>query len=128
MEYSYFITLLLGYKKFSEDITSLYELGFDLMGGRYCLTSPVELMLTATIKSHYGKEGWEWVEWFIWESDYGQKDFSTTRTYQQKEDGTTEVVESKPYGAYDENGNPICHSYESLWNYLEKNHKQTLKQ
>ena len=26
------------------------------------------------------------------------------------------------FGAYDEKGNPICYSYESLWEYLEENH------
>lgn len=124
MEYSHFLTLLLGYKKFSEDISSLHDLGFDLMEGKYNLTHPIELMLAASIKSHYGEEGWDWVEWFIYESDYGQKDFSTTPTYRTKEDGTTEVVESKIYGAEDKDGNPICYSYDSLWEYLEKEHKQ----
>jgi len=27
------------------------------------------------------------------------------------------------YGACDENGNPICYSIESTWEYLEKNHR-----
>jgi hypothetical protein len=124
MEHIHFLTLLLGYKKFSEDISSLHDLGFDLMEGKYNLTHPIELMLAASIKSHYGEEGWGWVEWFIYESDYGQKDFSTAPTYRTKEDGTTEVLESKIHGAEDKDGNPICYSYESLWEYLEKEYKQ----
>jgi len=92
MEHLHFLTLILGYKKFSEDISSLYDLGFDLMEGKYNLTHPVELILKVSIESHYGEGGWGWVEWFIYESDYGQKDFSTTPIYRTKEDGTTEVV------------------------------------
>lgn len=116
---SHFLKLLLGHKKFSEDISSLYDLGFDLMEGKYDLTHPVEQILEAGIKSHYGDEGWDLVSWFIYESDYGQKDFSTTSTYRTKEDGTIELTESSIYGATDENGSPICYSYESLWEYLQ---------
>ena len=123
MTYSHFIQILLSYKKFSEDISSLYEIGFDLMEGKYKLTTPIEMLLRASIESHYGDQGWDWVSWFIWESDYGQKDFSVTPTYLTKEDGTNELVASTVHGATDENGNPICYSYESLWEYLQENHK-----
>jgi hypothetical protein len=93
------------------------------MEGKYNLTHPFDLMLEASIESHYGKDGWEWVSWFIYESDYAQKDFSSTPTYVMNEDGTGSLVESSMYGATDENGNPICYSFESLWEYLEKEHK-----
>jgi hypothetical protein len=123
MTYSQFLQILLSHKKFSEDISSLYDIGFDLMDGKYNLSRPVETMLESSITSVYGNEGWEWVSWFIWESDYGQKDWSQTPTYERNEDGTGQLVESSIYGARDEDGNPICHSYVSLWEYLETNHK-----
>jgi hypothetical protein len=125
MTYTHFLQILLAHKKFWEDISSLHDLGFDLMEGKYDLTHPVGLMFEASIESHYGKDGWDWVSWFIHESDYGQKDWSQTPTYERNEDGTGQLVESSIYGARDENENPICYSYESLWEYLEKQHKQT---
>jgi len=124
MTYEHFLQVILSYKKISDTISSLYDIGFDLMEGKFALTTPVEKTLEAAIKSHYGQEGWEWVEWFINESDYGQKDWSQTPTYERNEDGTGRLVESSIYGARDENGNPICYSFESLWEYLEKEHKQ----
>jgi hypothetical protein len=123
MTYSNFLQIILSYKKFSEDISSLYDIGFDLIEGKYNLSHPIETMLEASITSVYGNEGWEWVSWFIYESEYGQKDFSGTPTYERNEDGTGRLVESSIYGARDENGNPICYSYDSLWEYLEKNCK-----
>lgn len=127
MTYTHFLQIILSHKKFSEDVSSLYGIGFDLMEGKYNLVNPVATILESSIKSHYGDGGWDWVSWFIWESDYGQKDFSANNACRLKEDGTTELVPSSVYGAHDENGNPICYSYESLWEYLETNHKQTNK-
>lgn len=125
MEYIHFTTVLLSYKKFLEDMSSLHKMGFDLFEGKFNLDKPIELMLSACIKSHYGEEGWEWVSWFIWESEFGEKDWSRTKTFKQNQDGTSELVEPSVFGAYDENGNPICYSYESLWKYLEAEHKHT---
>jgi hypothetical protein len=127
MTYKHFIQTLLAYKKFWEDISNLYDLGFDLMEGKYNLTHPVGLMIEASIESHYGKDGWDWVSWFIHESEYGQRDWSQSDTYKTNEDGTSELVYKEGevrFGAHDENRNPICYSFESLWDYLEKQHKQ----
>jgi hypothetical protein len=126
MQYSHFLQILLSYKKFIEDISKLYDMGFNLMDGKYELTKPIELMLQSSIESHYGNEGWEWVSWFVYDSNFGEKDFSTIPTLIKKEDETTEMVESSTFGAQDENGNPICYSFESLWEYLEKEHKNKL--
>jgi len=125
MEYQHFITLLLSYKKFSEDMRSLYEIGFDLSEGKFNLAHPMELILGAAIQSHYGDQGWDWVSWFIWESDYGTKDWTSEFTYKQNEDGTVEKVEgnSDGFGAHDSDGKPICYSIDSLWEYLEKDCK-----
>jgi len=124
MTYAHFIQILLAYKKFWEDISSLHDLGFDLMEGKYNLTHPVNLIVHASIESHYGKDGWDWVSWFMYESDFGQKDWSVNN-YITKEDGNLEKKDSSDmFGAHDEDGNPICYSFESLWEYLEKHHKQ----
>lgn len=125
MEYTYFVQILQNYKKFWEDISSLHDIGFDLMEGKYDLALPLEAIFKASIKSHYGTAGWEWVSWFAFESEFGEKDFSKTPNLVKQEDGKYKSVEkTSKFGAHDEDGNPICYSFESLWEYLEKNHKQ----
>jgi hypothetical protein len=127
MKYKHFIGVLLAYKKFEKDIDKLHDMGFDLMNGKYKLTHPVNVMLEETIKSHYGKEGLDWVTWFIYESDWGEKDWSKSPAYKLNSDGTSELLYEKGevrFGAYDKNNNPICYSYESLWEYLEKKCKK----
>jgi hypothetical protein len=121
MTYEHFLQVILHYKKFSEDISSLYDIGFDLMEGKYTLTYPVEKILEASIKSYYGEQGWDWVNWFIYESEYGQRDWSASNPIKVLHtDESVSEREISPYGAQDEDGNPICYSYESLWQYLEK--------
>jgi hypothetical protein len=123
MEYNYFISEMLGYKKMLEDISKLHDMGFDFMEGKFPLLSHTTWMFETAIKSHYGDEGWEWVNWFIYESNWGEIDFSEHTTYRINEDGESEIVdkgENSKYGAFDGDGNPICYSFETLWEYLEK--------
>lgn len=126
MECKQFVTQLIEYRKFYKDISKLHDMGFDFMEGKFQLTSPVDKMLQLTIESHYGEDGWQWVQWFIFESDYGERDWGAAPLVEQNEDGTSEIIKEAGedrFGAYDENGEPICYSHESLWEYLEKNHK-----
>jgi len=123
MIYENFLSILKSYKKFNKDINKLYSIGLDLMEGEFKLTPSVNKMLETTILSHYNKEGLEWVEWFIYESHYGKKDWSKLPSYSVDKDGNIKWIDkgkNAKYGAFDENGNPICYSYKSLWEYLEK--------
>ena len=132
MTYENFIEQLLAYRKFYRDTSKLYEMGFDFMEGKFKLTEPVDMMLKSCIKSHYGEQGWDWVSWFIYESDWGEKDWGKAPSYKKNQDGSYEQIkkseEEEKYGAFDENGNPICYSYESLWEYLEKNFKNNINE
>ena len=124
MTYENFIEQLLAYRKFYRDTSKLYEMGFDFMEGKFKLTKPVDMMLKSCIKSHYGEQGWDWVSWFIYESDWGEKDWGANPTYKRNEDGTSSIIHEAGearFGAHDENDNPICYSFESLWEYLENN-------
>ncbi len=124
MTYENFIEQLLAYRKFYRDTSKLYEMGFDFMEGKFKLTEPVDMMLKSCIKSHYGEQGWDWVSWFIYESDWGEKDWKTLPVYKRNSDGAMElVIDSERHGATDENGNPICYDIKSLWEYIEKEHK-----
>jgi hypothetical protein len=100
MTYEQFLKILLNYRSFSENASALYEIGLDLHEGKYSTVAQVEEMLETIIESHYGKEGVDWVVWFIYESDWGEKGEPRS-------------------GANDNDGNPICYSFESLYEYLE---------
>jgi hypothetical protein len=122
MEYKSFLTLIMTYKKISEEISELYDIGVDLLDGKYKILEKVGNMLDESIKVSYGEEGLDWVIWFIFESEYGQKDWSKAPLYSEDGKLIKEAGEVR-HGAHDENGNPICYSYESLWKYLEANYK-----
>jgi hypothetical protein len=97
-----FETLLINYKTFYENLHELHDLGFDFYEGKFKLSEIVEKLFTTSIESIYGKDGMEWVDWFIFETNYG----------------TDENLTAK-----DAEDNKICYDIESLFNYLEKNYK-----
>lgn len=97
-----FENLLERYKTFSDKISELHDLGFDFFEGKYPLMSDVEKLFDIMIATHYNEHGVDWINWFIYETDYGQKD-----------------MEGK-----DENGEPICYDIKSLYEYVEKHHKK----
>jgi hypothetical protein len=77
------------------------------------------------MSSHYNKEGIGWIEWFIYENNYGDKVWNDIPVYGKNEDGETIIVDKEDnYGAHDEDGNPICYSIPTLWHYVETNNKK----
>jgi len=94
MEYSRFLKITLSLQKENRVIETLYKNGLDLIN----FVDSYHEVITELIKEVYGDEGYEWWSWFCYENDFGQAGFE----------------------ARDENGNPICYSHESLWEYLEK--------
>jgi hypothetical protein len=120
MTYEEFLNVLMSYKSLSEDFSELYGMGFDFMEGKYQLETKVERILNATLSSHYTEEGVDWITWFIYENEYGQKDWSRLPTYDLE---TGKLIEKNPmesYGASDENGNPICFSFETTYEYVKQ--------
>jgi hypothetical protein len=112
----------MGFKKISEDCSELHDIGLDVMDGKYKITATAEKIISGVFIGEYGEEGWEWVSWFIFESDYGTKDWSSASCYDSEGNMLYKKGEVR-YGATDEKGNPICYSYESTWEYLEENHR-----
>jgi hypothetical protein len=90
----------MNFKRYNEVISEAYDVGLDLLEGKFTTSKNVSDIIESSFISHYGKEGWEWIEWFIYENDYGQRGMEAT-----------------------DNGEPICYSYESLFDYLNNNHK-----
>jgi hypothetical protein len=120
MTYEEFLNVLMSYKSLSEDFSELYGMGFDFFEGKYQLEIKVEKILNATLSSHYTDEGVDWITWFIYENEYGQKDWSRLPTYDLE---TGKLIEKDPmdsYGAKDENGNPICFSFETTYEYVKQ--------
>jgi hypothetical protein len=97
-----FQNLLEKYKSLSDKISELHDIGFDFYEGKYPLMSDVESMFDIMILSQYNEKGVDWINWFIYETDYGKKDMQ----------------------GRDENDNPICYDVNSLHEYIQKYHKK----
>ena len=120
MEYEDFLGILIPYKKLMEDFSELYSMGFNFMDGKYELENNVAKIFDAALNSHFTEEGVDWINWFVYENDWGEKDWSIYKVFNSQ----GEITDRDPmeaYGAKDENGKPICYSFESTWE-LVKNH------
>ena len=124
MEYEDFLGILMPYKKLTEDFIELYSMGFDFMEGKFKLEENASRILDAALNSHFNEEGVEWIHWFMYENDWGTKDWSKLKRFDSKE----EVIDKdlmKACGATDENGNPICYSFESTWEVVKEHLKKS---
>lgn len=116
MKYENFLKVIMTQRKLEQQLHKAYELKIDLMD----FVDEYNIITKTLLTEIYGEEGYDWYSWFCWENDYGEKDWNTTRL-ERNEDG--QIVERDPtklvYGATDKDGNPICYSFQSLWEYLE---------
>lgn len=122
MTYDRFLKVILGLQKEEKVTKTFYDNGMDVIS----FVEPYHSIINELIKEIYGEEGYDWFSWFCYENEFGQKDWSTAPSYKIKEDGTQELVHKEGevrFGAHDEEGNPICYSFKTLWEYLELNHK-----
>jgi len=122
MEYSQFAEIILRLKKHSENVDKAYKLKIDLIDFNDDLNRIIDIL----IKEIYGEEGYDWFTWFCYENDFGEKDWSGLPCYSMVDGKMIKIHEvgEVRFGAHDENGNPICHSIESTWEYLEKNYNK----
>lgn len=80
-------------------------------------------ILDTALNSNFTPAGVEWIHWFMYEADYGTKDFSRLPTYQRNSEGKlvlVHAIDEVRWGAHDENGKPICYSFESPWDYVQQ--------
>ena len=126
MKLEEFKTLIELYKKGSENISHLYDVGVDLLESKYEVSSIIHDLLFESLKCFYTEDGVEWVSWFIFENEYGNRMWRNLPTYKKGVDGKLIKVEDNDptlkYGAHDENDNPICYSIETLHQYIQENH------
>ena len=118
MTYENFLKVILAQRKMEKQVNAAYKLKIDLIDFVEDYSAIFKTLLTEV----YGEVGYEWYSWFCWENDYGEKDWSKSPRMVRKEDGKFVTLEDTDivYGATDESGNPICYSFESLWEYLEE--------
>jgi hypothetical protein len=102
MQLKEFQNLLEKFKSFSDKASELHDMGFDFYEGKYQLVSYVDKIIDIALSSHYTEHGVDWINWFIYETDYGNKKLE----------------------AWDENKNLICQDLESLHEYITKHHKK----
>jgi hypothetical protein len=123
MKYEDFLGILIPYKKLMEDFSELYSMGFDFLEGKYKLENDVSRILDAALNSHFDEDGVEWIHWFMYENDWGEKDWSNLKVF-DSQGKLTERDPMEAYGAKDENGNPICFSFESTWEVVKEHLKK----
>jgi len=111
------------YKKAEENTYHWYEFGIDLHEGKYPIAPYLYDLMIAGFESTYNKEGIDWISWFIFDNEYGNKDWNNTKSMKDNGDGTCKEVKSDGFGAHCKDGKPIAYSYESLWELLEADYK-----
>lgn len=122
MTYERFLKITLGLQVESDRNNNLYKLGVDLIN----FIDPYHKMINELMCEVYGEDGYDWWSWFCWEADFGRKDWSTVSRYTKDETGdlNLEYESQRIWGARDADGNPICYSYKSTWEYLETNYRK----
>lgn len=98
MKYKQFKELIESYKKSQKAFSELYDLGFDFYEGKYELARFTDEILDTALKTHYTVEGIDWINWFIFETDYGNIDMK----------------------GIDNDGSPICYDMKSTYEYCEQ--------
>jgi hypothetical protein len=122
MEYSKFEEIIKRMKSHGERNSKAYELNIDLIN--FC--DDLETIVSLLIREVYGEEGAGWFDWFCFDADFGEKDWSKSATYENVNGIMRKIKEEgdPKWGASDENGNPICYSVRSTWEYLEANYNK----
>lgn len=93
-----FTSLLNEYKEFIDKSNKYYEFGIDLVDSKLSIAYNVDKMFEIIIKDTYTKEGIDWINWFVYENDFGRYGL----------------------GAYDESDKLICQDVDSLYDYIEQ--------
>lgn len=124
MKLENFEKILNEYRKSQNMISELYSIGFDLLEGKYKLDESIYNLFIASLDSHYTDIGVDWVIWFIFENEWGEREWNNLPLYKRNEDGVMILdTETTRHGANDEHGNPICYDIKSLWECIEKDYK-----
>jgi hypothetical protein len=120
VKYEEFEDMLLSYKKLQEDFSELNGFGFDFYEGKYELDKNTSKLFDNILNILFTIEGVDWISWFIFENDWGNKRWGESPTFNFN---TGEIINRKyqdNYGAHDDEGNPICFDIPSLFEYVKQ--------
>lgn len=101
MKFKDFEELLSMYRSTMRSLSDLHDIGFDFYEGKYQLATDVENMFLLSLKTHYKDEGMDWIEWFIFENDFGDRKMEA---YEETKKGKS----------------LICQDTKQLWEYIKK--------
>lgn len=73
MKKEIFLLLLDTYRKAQRDLRELSAIGFDLYEGRYELATHIDNLFEAAMRANYKEEAIDWIFWFVFENDFGEK-------------------------------------------------------
>ena len=85
-------------KTISDYADKYYEFGIDLFEGQFPILNPAYKTIDLLLDQIYTQDGHEWIDWFCYENDFGEKQME----------------------AYDENGKLICQTIDDLFDYIEQ--------
>jgi hypothetical protein len=98
MKFKEFKKIIKTYKQTTKQFQELYNLGFDFLENeKFPVWQGLDKLLQLTFKSHYSVEGIDWINWFIYENNYGNGGLTA-----------------------DDNGLPICTDLKSLHKYIKQ--------
>ena len=92
-----FINIISLHKQAADNLHKYYDLGIDLCEGKYSVVNNLYDCINKLFKQLYTKIGIDWIEWFIYENDYGLN----------------------KYEAYDDD-KLICQTVEDLYDYIQQ--------
>jgi hypothetical protein len=104
MEFEKFKSIILEYKKISDQFSELHDIGFDFFEGKYQITCNVSNLFDYLFTEIYGENGLNWINWFVYETEFGKK----------KMNGSIENIK-------------VTSTIESIHNVLEKKYKNDIK-
>jgi hypothetical protein len=117
MNYEEFEKLIINTEKLHKEFSELYSMGFDFLEGKYPLETYFDTIIDIALSSNFDEEGVDWINWYMFENDFGKKDWSELI---RKSTDDEPVKKDDGYGAHDENGKPICYDIKSLWEHVQQ--------
>jgi hypothetical protein len=112
MKFKEFEELILSYKKMNDTFSKLSDVGFDFYENKtYPLIEMFEDFVNKSFKLYFNELGSDWIWWFMFENDYGNKKSS-------------DVNLPEGYNAFDDSSGEkiyICYDFKSLYTYLKEN-------
>ena len=98
MKYKKFKALLESYQKILDGASAMLQFGVMCIAeGDNSIMLDIEKMFDITIQNAYNEKGCEWIDWFVYESNFGRNDLDAS-----------------------DNGKPICYDIKSLHQYVKQ--------